>query len=318
MNRIWRASAVGIAAFLLALIMAPTLEVGRADTSDAVTTLLQPGFNMAGWIEPEADVEALFEALPQLEAVYAWDAERQRFLTARAGLRQRSDADLTTLAPGMGLWLEIGGNEQVSWTRRATPQPLAGLATLRQGWNLVAWVGAAGLPYGEAFGSLDATLKAVLTWDTEIEWFLQYVPDAPSATALARQVDQGGAVWMEVSEERYWLQPGSVDPTVKFYGDFPAERQAEIRAENLSVVTYFAERYGFLEPDYTLHVGADSNSLEQAQREVISFQAPQWVLCAIAIDNAVFIADWCATATHHITSALAHEYFHVQTGTRTG
>ncbi len=311
MNCLKRASAVGVAAFLLALMMAPLPETARADMADAVTTLLQPGYNMAGWIEPEADVEELFEALPQLEAVYAWDAENQRFLTARAGLRQRSDADLTTLAPGMGLWLEIGGNEQVSWTRRVTPQPLAGLATLREGWNLVAWVGADGLPYGEAFGSLDGTLKAVLTWDTEIEWFLQYVPDAPSAAALARQVDQGGAVWLEVSEERYWLQPGSVDPTVEFYGPFTEERQAEIRAENLSVVTYFAERYGLLEPDYALYVGTDSNSLEQAQREVIGFQDPQWVLCAIAIDNAVFIADWCATATHDVTSALAHEYFHV-------
>ena len=128
--------------------------------------------------------------------------------------------------------------------------------------------------------------------------------------SLARS-SRAGAVWLEVSEERYWLQPGSVDPTVEFYGPFTEERQAEIRAENLSVVTYFAERYGLLEPDYALHVGADSNSLEQAQREVISFQDPQWVLCAIAIDNAVFMADWCATATHDITSALAHEYFHV-------
>ena len=120
MNCLKRAAAVGVAAFLFALMMAPLPEMARADTADTVTTLLQPGYNMAGWIEPEADIEELFEALPQLEAVYAWDAERQRFLTARAGLRQRSDADLTTLAPGMGLWLEIGGDEQVSWTRRVT------------------------------------------------------------------------------------------------------------------------------------------------------------------------------------------------------
>ena len=95
-----------------------------------------------------------------------------------------------------------------------------------------------------------------------------------------REVKQGGAVWLEVSEERYWLQPGSVDPTVEFYGPFTEERQAEIRAENLSVVTYFAERYGLLEPDYALHVGTDSR-LPRPRRNGRSSvsRIPSWVLC---------------------------------------
>ena len=310
MNCLKRAAAVGIAAFLLALMMAPTLETARADTSDAVTTLLDPGWNMAGWIEPEADVEELFEAIPQLEAVYAWDAERQRFLAAYAGSPQ-PHGNLTKVAPGMGLWLRLDGDEPVSWTRAASPDPSAGLVSLSEGWNLVAWTGSDGASFGDAFAALDDDLQVALAWDTEIEWFLQYVPDSPSAAALVREVKQGGAVWLEVSEERYWLQPGSVDPTVEFYGPFTEERQAEIRAENLSVVTYFAERYGLLEPDFRLYVGADRESLTQARREVLGIPEPSFVLCGVAVNELVFLADWCATATHDITSPLAHEYFHV-------
>ncbi len=310
MNCLKRASAVGVAAFLLALMMAPLPEMARADTSDAVTTLLDPGWNMAGWIEPEADVEELFEAIPQLEAVYAWDAERQRFLAAYAGSPQ-PHGNLTKVAPGMGLWLRLDGDEPVSWTRAASPDPSAGLVSLSEGWNLVAWTGSDGASFGDAFAALDDDLQVALAWDTEIEWFLQYVPDSPSAAALVREVKQGGAVWLEVSEERYWLQPGSVDPTVEFYGPFTEERQAEIRAENLSVVTYFAERYGLLEPDFRLYVGADRESLTQARREVLGIPEPSFVLCGVAVNELVFLADWCATATHDITSPLAHEYFHV-------
>ena len=103
MNCLKRASAVGVAAFLLALMMAPLPETARADTADTVTTLLQPGYNMAGWIEPEADIEELFEALPQLEAVYAWDAENQRFLDcATLVSASRSHGNLTTSRAGHG------------------------------------------------------------------------------------------------------------------------------------------------------------------------------------------------------------------------
>ena len=35
------------------------------------------------------------------------------------------------------------------------------------------------------------------------------------------------------------------------------------------------------------------------------------MLCGEAVNEQVFIADWCATATHDLTSPLAHEYFHV-------
>ncbi len=305
MTLLKRAFAAGLAAILLALVLTPASEIASAHPSHPVTTVLLPGFNLAGWIEPEASVDELFEVLPELKAVYAWDALEQRYRSSSA---QRA-GDLTTLTPGMGLWLDIDGDEPVFWIRSAAPDPATGLVTLRAGWNLVAWYGSENESFEHAFATLDAESQFVLAWDAESQWFISHVPGATSTGAGVVRV--GDAVWVSSPEERRWLQPGSVVPRVEFYGDFPAERKAEIRAETLSVVTWFAERYGLLEPDFILFVGADRASLDQAHREILGIENPSYVLCGQAINKLVFLADWCATATHDLTSPLAHEYFHV-------
>ena len=300
-----RAFAAGLAAGILALVLTPGSETANAHPSHPVATVLQPGFNLAGWIEPEAGVAELFEALPELKAVYAWDAGEQRYRSSSAP----GAGDLTTLTPGMGLWLDIAGDEPVPWIRSAAPDPATGLVTLREGWNLVAWYGSENEAFEYAFATLDAGSQAVLAWDPESQWFASYVPGA--ASGGDRVVRVGDAVWVSSPGERRWLQPGSVVPRVEFYGDFPAERKAEIRAETLSVVTWFAERYGLLEPEFILFVGADGASLDQARREILDLPEPSDVQCGEAVNNLVFVADWCATATHDVSSPLAHEYFHV-------
>ena len=300
-----RALASVIGVVLVAVTLAATPEVASANPAQPVTTVLQPGFNMAGWIEPEAGVAELFEAVPELEAVYAWDAGAQRYRSNSAQL----EGDLTTLTPGMGLWLEIDGDEQVTWTRSGDPDPAAGLTALREGWNLVAWSGSENTAFEDAFATLHGPSQIVLTWDAEAQRFVSYVP---GATAGGDHVVRlGGAVWVSSPGERHWLQPGSFEPRVEFYGEFTAARKAEIRAETRSVVTWFAERYGLLEPDFELYVGADRASLDQVRREVLGIQDPAYVLCGVAVNELVFLADWCITATHDLTSPLAHEYFHV-------
>lgn len=300
-----RASAAGLAAALVAVTLVAPSEVAKAHPNHPVTTVLQPGFNMAGWIEPEAGVAELFELLPELKAVYAWDAEEQRYRSAspeRAG-------DLATLKPGMGLWLDIDGDEPVPWTRVGAIDPAAGLTALREGWNLVAWSGSENAAFAHAFATLDAGSQFVLAWDTESQWFASYAPGATSGGD--RVIRHGDAVWVSSSGERRWLQPGSVLPNVQFHGDFTAERKLEIRTETLSVVTWFAERYGLFEPDFILFVGADRDSLDQARREFLDIEDPGHLLCGEAVNKLVFIADWCVTATHDLTSPIAHEYFHV-------
>lgn len=82
--------------------------LAAADAEETVTTRLQPGWNLAGWTEEEAGISAIFEAIPQLEAVYWWDAFRRKYAWA---FRDESGptGTLTTLTPGMGLSLYVGG-----------------------------------------------------------------------------------------------------------------------------------------------------------------------------------------------------------------
>ena len=191
---------------LLALVFSVGLGSGwaplpREAVADSPGAELQPGLNLAGWIEPEAGVEALFDAIPQLEVVHSWDAETQSFRSAFADLPGHPAGDLTTLSPGMGLWLWIRGDEPVTWTRMAAPDPAAGRVSLRRGWNLVAWAGGEGATFNQALDALDGSLEGAWTWDAEAASLL---PRDDS-----RRLSRGDAVWLSMSSERLWLQPVS-------------------------------------------------------------------------------------------------------------
>ncbi len=138
-------------AAMVGLQLASAPEIARADDGETATTELQPGWNLAGWTGEEAEVAAIFEAIPELETVYAWDAEARSF---RGTVRVGADllGELDTLTPGIGLWLHVSGNEPVTWTRPLFPQ--SGAASLTKGWNLVTWAGRDGIATDEALKAL--------------------------------------------------------------------------------------------------------------------------------------------------------------------
>ena len=92
-------------------------ESPAAPGAGAITTELQPGWNMVGWVGPETLPGQLFEELPALRLISAWDAEEQRYRRAQRDQYE----ELPTLLAGMGLWLFIAGAAPVEWTRPAAP-----------------------------------------------------------------------------------------------------------------------------------------------------------------------------------------------------
>ena len=99
-------------AVLLVLAIGPSLFASprpvAADTTaetgepiETVTSELEPGWNLAGWTQAAAPVEAIFERIPELQFVYSWDADFQRF---RLAMRADPDdlGDLGRLTPGHG------------------------------------------------------------------------------------------------------------------------------------------------------------------------------------------------------------------------
>ena len=225
----------GLAALLtvLALGLTPAFAPQRAaaDSGETVATELRPGWNLAGWTSDETGVATIFDEIPALETVYAWDADDQWF---RWAVRDASGlhGDLETLTAGMGLWLELDGGEPFTWTRPFTLQ--AGLADLRPGWNLVAWGGRDGIATAGAVAELDGIL--IETWTNGRGW-----------------LRKGDALWLEVSRDKPWWQPHP-PPRFEFIGEFTTTRRQWFRDEVDQVVAFFVRRFGVAVPGLTVRI----------------------------------------------------------------
>ena len=205
-----------------------------------IETVLHPGWNLVGWTGSEAQAAAIFEMLPELQVAYSWDAEAKQFRGAFRNDAGASLGSLSLLKPGMGLWLHIQGDEEVTWTRPVLRQ--SGLVSLEEGWNLVAWTGPAGIAVEDAFMSLSAAPTSGATWDARSQQFLHY------PAAALQQLERGAGIWINSAHAQHWLQPGSTQATVEASGDVPeAARQAATNAAQ-AVMDHFAERYGLLAP----------------------------------------------------------------------
>ena len=232
--------------FLLGLAIGPALfasprpvvadEVAvTGEPVENVTTELQPGWNLAGWTEPAADVQAIFERIPELELVYAWDADSQRFRLA-APTDSGILGDLRRLTPGMGLWLFVTGEEPVTWTRPIVAQ--AASASLREGWNLVVWAGGEGVASRDALTDIDDILVTAL--DVNGRWPLK--------------LTTGDVFWLDLSGAREWGQVYE-SPQIEFLGDFSEQYQSEVRAHIDDVVAFYFQRLGLRVPGVVVRYG---------------------------------------------------------------
>lgn len=223
------------------------------------TTTLRPGWNLAGWTAEETDVGALFEAMPALDTVQAWDAATQSFARAArddpegAGDDSEGAGDLTTMAPGMGLRLHLGGEEPFTWARPVAPA--GGFVSLQPGWNLVAWAGRDGAAPEDAFAFLREDLLAAAAWDATTGKFRLHYPGAPPIVNTLRRLERGEALWLKVDVARRWLQPGATGAAVEFVGEVAPETRVGIVPRLDDVLAYFGERTGTFVPGLTVSVG---------------------------------------------------------------
>lgn len=275
-----------LAAFALALGLGLTAMLGTAmaeGADETHTTLLQPGLNPAGWTEPEADVAAIFEALPRLERVYGWDPDAQWFRWAArdaSGLQ----GDLERLTPGMGLWLDIGGGGPAVWTRPLIAP--SGLARLRPGWNFVVWTGPDGATVADALSELER--DGILVGNAGARRYEPNGAPAPDGDAAPRTLTRGSPFWLRVSEAKQWWQLADA-PRVEFVGEFSPSRQRELRDLVDEVVAWFINRFDLAVPGLTVRFGdADADIATE---------------CGGYANGTIYLKHPCF-------SAIAHEYSH--------
>lgn len=243
-----RAGAAALALVLLCVAAEPTTasanSAGPPD-ADTITTPLYPGWNLVGWLGPETPSSELFEAIPSLVQISAWDARAARYRVASP----RSPRQLPTLVRGMGLWLLVGGDERIDWIRPADPGGL--VLRLPAGRNLVTVANP-----GEV-NRLEPSVSVIWRWDAARQ---RYSPHRSAPDALRR----GDALLLRLSAPVAWWQPGTREPPFTFVGEVDPEVREAIVAWHGAAQRIVAERFGV--PDSRTHwyIAGDRQSFQTA------------------------------------------------------
>ncbi len=219
---------------------------------ETITTVLYPGWNLVGWVGPEAPTSDLFDAIPALRQVSAWDAEAQAYLHAR---RDKYD-ELSSFSRGMGIWLRIGGGSTVEWSRNVGPDAFA--VRLHPGINLVAIAADGGVT------SVSRVATAAYRWNSKAQRFAAYrFGDA--------ELGRGDALWLEVGAAVNWWQTGTSDHAVVFLGDVPADTRAAILGQYERVKDFFVERFGIVTPGPLQYIAPDVELLRNVYVPELDF-----------------------------------------------
>ena len=285
-----RALVVGLVLLALGVGLASTHATASAQAppGGTITTQLQPGWNMIGWLGPDTTAAELFDAIPALNFIVAWDGGAQRYRWVwRASLGQQA---LPWIQGGRGLALHIRGEAAVEWTRPAAEGVV--LLPLRAGANLVAWGGLDGTPIEEALDWLGDAVVGASRWNADTGASERYRPGAPPSANTLRTLNHGDALWVKLTEDASWWQSGTAGTEFVFEGDVPAETQLALRKEMARVLAFYTERYGIETPEFFVLVDPELDIVAAANAEQI------WI-GRHAIDDPLR------------ESVYAHEYFHV-------
>lgn len=268
-------AALGLLALGPGLVSTDAVEAADSPSETApnsITTQLQPGWNMIGWVGRPTPTGRLFEELPSLERISAWDAEQQSYQRAWRGRNQ----DLPTLKPGMGLLLRIGGDVPVVWTRPIESRDV--VVRLREGLNLVGWTGDGDAPDRKSLVRLGDALNAAWVRDAASGRYFRYDRGAGSPASATPLLRRGDALWVRVSEPVNWWQRRIAGPPIEFLGDVPEWARTAILAEYESVRAFLAEHFAVVARDVPMYVGADRESVRGVHRTLFG-EEPSQTFC---------------------------------------
>ena len=254
---------IALRAVLLAVFVAAMwLSIGPARAEepsggDGAGTALHPGVNLVGWVGEATSVSQIFREIPQLESVWAWDSQLDKWLVAGRDTPPGLGS-LRLLTAGMGLRLHIGGEQPVVWRRSI--EPTRGLVRLWTGWNLVAWSGPDGAPLEQVAKGIGWSLRSVQRWDAANQQWMAWTSPERSAQLIAASgsdpkagMQRGEALWVEVARAVNWPQPTGVMPRIEFQDGVSEEVRTRVRQDLQAALSYFGEQYG-IQADPSLHV----------------------------------------------------------------
>ena len=217
------------------------------DDAETITTTLYPGWNLVGWVGPDTPTSELFGEIPALRQVWSWESSSQRYQSWTRN--STSPHALKQVTRGMGLWLLIGGEAPVEWSRAVSDE--GALLALSAGRNLVGWTGEEGLGVGEAVARFGEVFVRASHWDARTQRWEFYLPGVEPPGAFAN-LSRGDGLWIDLTEDTRWWQSGLGRTVFEFADEVTPEHRVEARAELTNVITFFAERFGVYADDLTV------------------------------------------------------------------
>ena len=215
-------------------------EVAAAAAQPTTGTVeLQPGANEVGWIAGAVDPQVLFDEIAELESIRAWHALDRRWQMAARDVPS-SLWTLYRLVPGMGLRLQIAGDDAVQWERSLAPAK--GKVELQPGDNFVAWAGRDGWDVNQLAKGIGRQLREIHRRNTGTGELDRIWPVAEGAEAAT--VARGEALWVKMPRSIVWLQPTDVMPRLVFPGGAPENVQTAVERDLRNTLDYFTTEYG--------------------------------------------------------------------------
>ena len=335
--RLLSLAAAALAALLLTIALASAQQPPESQNG----TRLEPGLNLVGWVGEPASVSQLFHEIPQLESVWAWDAELDDWIVAGRNAPEWLGG-LGRVTAGMGLRLVLGGEEPFLWQRPT--EPTRGLVKLRTGWNLVAWSGANGAPIEQVAKGIGWSLRELRRWNAaNQQWTAWTSPERSTQLIATNAADQGAtdeetkpptvrrgeALWVNTARSVNWLQPTDILPRLIFPGGASDQLQARVREDLEAVLAFHGQQYGIqADPDFAVYIPKDVEALFQAYRDDGDEISDAWAAHIRALWNSVrgwaggeivLAQTWWPENLSAADIALArytltHEYFHILQG----
>ena len=323
----------GIVFALVALLLTVSPASAQEPAEAEGGTRLHPGINLIGWVGEPMPVSQLFREIPQLEAIWAWDAELDDWIVAARDAPEWLGG-LGRVSAGMGLRMQIGGDAPVIWDR--STEPTRGLVRLRTGWNLVAWSGADGASIDNVAKGIGWSLRSIRRWDAATQQWATWTSPERSAQVIADTtggeqsespcVRRGEALWVKVSRSVKWLQPTDILPRLVFPGGASQALQARVREDLEAVLSYYRDQYGIqANPTFTVYVAENVDALIQAYKDDgvevdDAYEADQrarwnrvgaWGGERIVVKQSSWPEDLSSSEIARPRYTLTHEYFHV-------
>ena len=280
--------AVVVVALAAGLASAHGSASAQGPATDTVTTPLQPGWNLVGWMGSDTTAADLFAAIPTLRVVAAWDDEAGRYRGRGGG------------APCRRRWSGSRGGRRCScgWAGRGRcsggvrRRPRGCCSPCRRATAWWAGRGSTGRRSRRRSGASASALVGASRWNAETQSYERYEPGAEEpAEGMMPVLQHGDALWVELSEEARWWQSGTERTTFVFEAPVTQERKSELRDEMERVVAFFAERYGIEPPAFVVRVDPEGRDT-YASRGLIHLGPDR-----VDDRSSGFV--------------LAHEYFHV-------